>query len=368
MKLRGQGRIFLRGSVLWIAYYLRGKEYRESAHTTDENTAKRFLKHRLKEVGADTLGLKTFVAPAQHRLTIQNLVDALESDYKLRGKASLQNLSNLKRARRDFGPVLATSLTAEAVDQYIEKRLAAGDRPATINRATQVLSQAYKLAIERRHLSTAPHIRKLSEKGNERQGFFSDSEFRLVMSNLPEHLKDFALFGYLCGWRKGEIASLRWADVDGDTIRLRGENSKNGEARLLAFDGGELAELMERRAKARVIPNLNGPLVAEYVFHHDGEPIKDFRKSWASACKLAGVSGKLFHDLRRTAVRDLIRCGVHEATARKISGHKTPSMLQRYNIQSESDIRQALELRSAHIAAQPDDQRAAPMSVPTTVQ
>jgi integrase len=86
------------------------------------------------------------------------------------------------------------------------------------------------------------------------------------------------------------------------------------------------------------------------------------------AGKLAGVSGRLFHDLRRTAVRDLIRSGVHEATARKISGHKTPSMLQRYNIQSESDIRQALELRGAHIAAQGDGQRAVPLPVPSRLQ
>ena len=137
---------------------------------------------------------------------------------------------------------------------------------------------------------------------------------------------------------------------------------------MLAFDGGELAELMERRAKARIIPNLNGPMLAEYVFHHSGEPIKDFRKTWATACKLAGVSGRLFHDLRRTAVRDLIRSGVHEATARKISGHKTPSMLQRYNIQSEADIRQALELRSARIAAQGEPNRTASTPVTTTVQ
>ena len=74
---------------------------------------------------------------------------------------------------------------------------------------------------------------------------------------------------------------------------------------------------------------------------------------------MAGVEHRLFHDLRRTAVREMLRSGVHESTARKISGHKTPFMLQRYNIQSESDIREAMQLREARIAIQQADDRLA---------
>jgi integrase len=100
------------------------------------------------------------------------------------------------------------------------QRLQKGTAEATINRGTQLLSQGFKLAIERRYFSTAPRIRHLSEKGNARQGFFSDTEFRSVASNLPDYLHDFTRFGYLTGWRKGEIASLRWEDVDDDIITL----------------------------------------------------------------------------------------------------------------------------------------------------
>ena len=116
-----------------------------------------------------------------------------------------------------------------------------------------------------------------------------------------------------------------------------------------------------------------------YIFHcghkdkqgkliRQGEPIQDFRKSWASACSLAGVSGKLFHDLRRTAVREMLRSGIHESTARKISGDKTPSMLQRYNIQSESDIREAMQLRETRIATQQQENRLAVPPVTKQVQ
>jgi integrase len=164
---------------------------------------------------------------------------------------------------------------SKAVDQFIgalldgdpdgparEKRSRA---PATVNRSTQLLSQAFKLPIERRRLSTAPVVRHLSERGNARPGFFADAEFRSVRENLPEYLHDFAHFGYLTGWRKGEIASLGWDDLDGDIIRLRAENSKNGEGRTVALEG-ELAELIERRKAARQVQQGDTVMLARLVF------------------------------------------------------------------------------------------------------
>jgi hypothetical protein len=87
-RTRGDGRIFTRkgSSHLWCAYYLRGKEYRESTETADPDKAAKFLKHRLKEVGADQVGKASFVGPQQERMKVCKLLDALEEDYKLRGK------------------------------------------------------------------------------------------------------------------------------------------------------------------------------------------------------------------------------------------------------------------------------------------
>jgi len=197
MKGRGDGRIFTRkgSAYLWCAYYLRGKEYRESTGTVDPGKAAKFLKHRLKEVGADQIGKAPFVGPQQERMKVSKLLDALEEDYKLRGKDSPQFKSRLRRMRSYFGAWRAMEVTAEAVDRYIVEQQEAGTAPATIKRHTQLLAQAFKLAIERMHLSTAPQIRYLSEKGNERQGFFTDGEFHAVRDKLPEYLRDFVQFG-----------------------------------------------------------------------------------------------------------------------------------------------------------------------------
>lgn len=144
---------------------------------------------------------------------IGDLLDALAADYRLRGKDTPQFRSHLTSIKNYFGSWRAVDMTAEAIDSYILQRQQTGAAAATINRSTQLLAQAFRLAIERRQIGSAPRIRHLSEKGNARQGFFADSEFHLLMNHLPEYLRDFALFGYLTGWRKGEIASLRWSDV-----------------------------------------------------------------------------------------------------------------------------------------------------------
>jgi integrase len=355
--MRGQGRIYRReGSAFWwCAYYLRGKQYRQSTEEADEKKAQKFLARKLKEVHADQIGARPFVGPQQERITVSELLDALEADYKLRKKDSPQFKAHLKPIRERFGTWRALEVTAEAVDKFITELLE-DKAPATVNRSTQLLAQAYQLAVDRKRLSTAPSIRHLSEKGNERQGFFTDSDFRKVVENLPVYLQDFARFGYLTGWRKGEIASLRWEDVDGDVIRLRAENSKNGESRIITVNG-ELEELIERRRVARQVKIQSASVLAEFVFHHDGDPIVDMRKAWATACRMAGIKGRLFHDLRRTAVRNMVRAGVPEKVAMSISGHKTRSIFDRYNIVSEKDLRDAMQRTQTYLVTTAEEEK-----------
>jgi integrase len=369
---RGQGTLAkFEGSPNWVScYYVRGTEHRESTGTPDLKLARRVHKQKLDEVAADRQGLKPYLAPAARRTRVDELLDDLEADARLRQIRSWASFqSHVKPVRAHFGGWCAPDVTAAAVDAYIEDRLEDDCAPATINRGTQLLGQAFRLALGRGKVTVVPSIRHLPEK-NVREGFFERPEFEAVVAALPEHLQDFARFAFLTGWRRGEIISLRWTDVDrdGGVIRLRPEHSKNGHARVVPFAAvPQLGSLMERRWQARLLERAGAVLVADLVFHRGATAIADFRKAWASACIAAGlyhverdadgserkVHERLFHDLRRTAVRNMVRAGVDPAVAMKISGHRTRAVFDRYNIIDERDISAAMRQTGRYVDALP---------------
>jgi integrase len=322
--------VYRRGRVHWYTFTFNGLRVQCSAKTKNAKVAADIERAAWNNLARGVVGLPA--EGPQKIITVADLLDGLEAAYKDEKKTSQQAQSVIKLARRAFGSKIASQLTPKDVDEYIAEKRKQGKKNATINRVTEILRRAYRVAE-----IPAPKIRHLSEHGNARKGFFADAEFRSVYSHLPE-LRDFALFGYLTGWRKGEIASLTWQDVEDGVIRLRGEHSKNREARSVVI-AGELVGLIERRKQARLV---NGVLT-HLVFHREnGERVQEIRKAWASACKKAGVA-RLFHDLRRTAVRYMVRSGVPQSVAMKISGHKTASIFRRYDIANEDDLRQAIE-------------------------
>ena len=191
---------------------------------------------------------------------------------------------------------------------------------------------------------------------NARQGFFEHADFEAVVAKLPEPIDDIARFAYLTGWRRGEIVPLRWDAVDRIQRELRLRTSKNGEGRVIPLDG-ELWDLMERRWAGRTIEQEGGTTkMSELVFHRSGVPVVDFRKPWNEAFKVVKRPRRIFHDLRRTAVRNMIRAGVPHSVAMSISGHKTVSMFMRYNITNGADRLDALKRTAAHLAAQPREE------------
>ncbi len=163
---------------------------------------------------------------------------------------------------------------------------------------------------------------------------------------------------------------MRWEHIDDDDTEmiLPGKFTKNKEKLKLPLTG-ERGEIILRRREARSIP---GQIPAGLVFHKEGKPVKQFRLEWIAACCAAGqgrmvcpkcggvatkptprckcshcrvnmkYEGRIFHDFRRTAARDMIRAGVPQRIAMLITGHKTASIFDRYDIGDSEDLRLAL--------------------------
>ena len=345
--LRGSGRLFKRGALWWIAYYVNGKERRESSKSDHESDAKRLLKNRMKQIHGGR-----YTGPEEDRLTVIELLNSLEKHLENKSAKSLKQLqSHLKPVRRHFALDRAVAITTDRVQRYIDERRSDGKASATINREVEGLKQAFNVAVKHGRLSRAPYFPMLRED-NTRQGFFEHADFEKFAARLPDPINDVARFAYLSGWRRGEIVPLKWEAVDRNAREVRLNTSKNGEGRVLPLDD-ELWNLIERRWVARTVKQEDGTTrLSELVFHRAGAPIVDFRKVWDTATAEAKIAPRLFHDLRRTAVRNMVRAGVSQAVAMSISGHKTASMFQRYNVTSTTDRVDALRRTRAHLAAQ----------------
>jgi integrase len=222
---------------------------------------------------------------------------------------------------------------------------------AEINRELTVLKRIFSLAIQSGKLLHKPHIPLLKEN-NVRKGFFEAHQFDAVLEKLPADLKPMLEFAYITGWRiASEVLPLQWrqVDFDGGEVRLDAGTTKNGEGRVFPLTTG-LRELLERQRARRdelkrddhIVPWVFFRLVAdERGGKKKPREILAFSKAFTAACKAAGCPGLIPHDLRRTAMRNLVRAGVPERVAMTMTGHTTRSVFERYNIVSDVDLREA---------------------------
>src|SRR5437867_4315744 len=162
-----------------------------------------------------------------------------------------------------------------------------------------------------------------------------------VRRRLPSDLADFVSFLHLTGWRwRSEAARLRWTNVafDAGEVRLEPGTTKTGEGRVFPFTADLRALFERRRAVARERERELGRVIAHVFTRLNGAPIGSFNKAWATACRAAGVAGRVLHDFRRTAVRNLVRAGVVERVAMQLVGWRSRQMLDRYHIVNASDL------------------------------
>jgi integrase len=309
------------------------------------------------------------------------------------------------RQADDIG-VKVSNITVNLIDKFKEQRKAEGATSATINRSLAALRRMFSLAVERGTLKFAPFIKMLPEDDEIRKGFLEIEDYDKLYAEFGRTVKNVAKgterqpfayiqpvlqMGFYTGMRKEEILGLRWSRVDlaGNVIRLLPQDAKNKTGRVIPLIDG-LPETLEKIRQKN--PQVDGN---DYVFlGSDGERIGSFRKAWAQACIETGMKttlngievtshfskgpeccpycievskakpgqdafpiekgkyvGLTFHDLRRSAVRNLVRAGVSRHVAMKITGHKTEEVFERYNITSAEDVQDAGEAVAEYLKA-----------------
>ena len=335
------GRVYRRGRLWWVQYSHRGQVFRESSRSESKAEAKEFLSARLAEIGAGRV-----VSLQAGKSGFDELVGLLERDYAINGRKSAADLSyRIGHLRPHFGSLLTSEISYERMTRYIVGRKGEGAAPATIQHELACLAKMLTLAVRNQLLASKPPIPTIKLR-NARKGFFEAAEVERVIRELPDIVGAVVRFAYLTGWRRSEVLGLQWRNVDASGVRLDPGTTKNDEGRVYPMTR-PLDELLEARRRATSALELTTSKVIPWVFTwEDGSPIRCFRDAWAAAVKRAGLPDRIFHDLRRSAVRHLVRSGVSETVAMRLSGHKTRSVFDRYNIVSQADLVEAA--RKAH--------------------
>jgi integrase len=336
---RGTGSILrMKGSaVLWIKYHRNGIPIRESAHTTKPKEAEKFLRKRLGEISTGV-----YAGPKLEKIKVSELAEDLIREYRINRRKSIDDLeARWKLHLQPFFGVLRTiEVTSQLVAQYIDSRQQEKAENATINRELAALKRMFNLARQSTppKVNSVPYIAMLKED-NIRTGFLESKQHDSLAAETGKiglWLRAMFETGYTYGWRHEELLALRVRQVNlmAGTIRLEPGTTKNDEGREVT---------MTLPVRALLTQCVHGKSPDDHVFtREDGTPVRDFRGAWSKACEAAKAPGLLFHDLRRSAARNLRRAGVAEGVIMKIGGWKTRSVFERYAIVSQTDIRDAM--------------------------
>jgi integrase len=349
---RGTGSLYQRkeSTVWWIKYHRNGSYFRESTRTADKRKATRILSQRLAEISTGS-----FVGPAHERITVGELADSLFRDYRINGRKTLDDVQTRWRLHLEpfFGSRRVLEVTSDLIARYVDQRQVENAQNATINREMAALKRMFRIGM----YSTPPKVLRLPKfpkltEDNIRKGFLEDAQYEKLIGYCPDAwFRTLVEMGRTYGWRISELTGLkvRQVDVDARIIRLEPGTTKNK-------DGREVT--MTTAVHTLLAQCVEGKSADDAVFtRSDGKAVRDFRDAWAKATEFAGVPGLLFHDLRRTAARNLRRAGIAEGVIMKIGGWRTRSVFERYAIVSQTDIADALRKLEASCD---DDHKARP--------
>jgi len=353
---RGEGWLIkIRGCRFWYGQFYRdGKQIRVSTKTEVKEEAKKTLRRLMGDA-------ERGIAPENElrKIRYANLRAALLQNYVERGNKSLltmadgsETISGLKplddffeyEPEKNGNPekpgVPVTKLTTDAARDFARERLQKGLSNDTVNGSLRLLRRMLNIAHEDKKIQFVPKIRLL-KNSPARKGFLAKEQFDVLISFIPVNLRPVVTFLYYCGIRLGEAKQIDWSQVDlkAALVRLEEDQTKNSEARTIPLPDVLVKMLKGIEPKEGIVFDAT-----------------NLRKAWHKACSSAGLgkleevegrpdpryTGLIIHDLRRSAIKNLMKVGVNEKVAMKISGHKTRDVFDRYHIVDTEDVVDAM--------------------------
>jgi integrase len=310
--------VYKKGGSWYVDYRVGGRRIRERVGPS-RKLAETVLGKRQMEIAEGTF---------LNRKTVKETrFDAFADDYLAYSRTNKRNFSRecylMRKLRAVFGPRYLTEITSWDIERYKGHRKA-GVSPATVNRDLTLLKHMFTKAIEWGR-ATANPVRgvKFLREANTRLRFLSEEEESRLLAACSGELGTLVLTALHTGFRRGELLSLRWAQVDFATgiVSVEAAYTKNGERRSIPMSQTLGTALQRRRQQ-----HLGDGFVFDEL--RSGTQVYD---AFQAALREAEVKDFRFHDLRHTFASRLVMAGVDIRTVQDLLGHKTLAMTLRYS-------------------------------------
>jgi integrase len=276
--------------------------------------------------------------------TVEEILEAYLPISRRDNRSWRMDESKARNIIRHIGKRSAASLTQRDVDDYRNLRFAEGGRrgdrpaPATLDRETALLKRALNYAVKCGQLDRHPlYGVEMLNVPNVRRVVIDEATFAKLVEAADPEFRPILLVAYDTGMRKDEIRTLRWEQVDlkEGYISLSHEDTKTATSRRVYLTSRVIEAIKQ------VPRHLESPYV--FTSSRTGTMWKELRRFFTRACERAGVSTETwFHDLRRSFVTNARRRGVPESVVMRMSGHKTRSVFDRYNVVDDTDVKLAV--------------------------
>ena len=321
--------IYKRGNIYWCEFSLDGKRYRYSCQTADKKVAEEVENAIRGEIVRGKFDL-----PVKHKpkYTVKELFD----EYIKLQTGGSETTKLRQYVSKHFLPFfqdkLIADITRDQIENYqLKRKLEIISLPKNINKREQEISfrlvnieistlhNFFNFCIKKGYLDKNPcaGIKKLNELS--RLKTLADDDIEKLINGATNKLtKDLISFLIYTGCRKGEALNLKWDDVDlkNDVIAIKGTKTK--------YD----RYIPVSRALKRILEEINREYV--YVFSYRGKKLSNFRESFKTACKRAGLNDLRVHDLRHVFASKMVMSGTSLYITGELLGHRTPQMTMRY--------------------------------------
>ncbi len=340
-------RIYKRGNTYWCAFEVDKKRYQYSCKTQDKEVAEEVA----SAIHADTIRNR-------FNIPVKNKAERFFSEVWQEYINLIKNINEFKTieykdvSAKHFLPIFGNKelhniFMPDIKNYQLERKLEilsllknANKRGyeisfRSVNLEISALHHFFNYCIEKGYLDKNPctGIKRLNELS--RLKTLSDSDIQKLIAGATNKLtRDLITFLIYTGCRKGEALNLKWDDVDmqNDVIAIKGTKTKYDRYIPISKPLKELLRGIEKIQDCCL-----------YVFNINGAKIGDFKKSFHTACRNAGLKDLRIHDLRHVFASKMVMNGTSLYITGELLGHRTTQMTKRYSHLVPDTLKKAID-------------------------